>query len=135
MQRKDADRFQIENRITNRIIGAAIEVHTVLGGPRLLESVYEEALAGELADRGMSVVRQKTVPIIFKDQKLVTPLRLDLLIENSVIVECKATTQYNSIFETQLLTYLRLTQLRVGLVINFGDKYVKNGVHRVVNGY
>lgn len=97
--------------------------------------MYEEALAWELADRGMDVVRQKSVPILFKDKRLATPLRLDLLVENTVIVECKATIQYHSIFDTQLLTYLRLTNLRVGLVINFGEKYVKKGVHRVVNGY
>lgn len=133
MQRKDTDNRQLENIVSNRIIGAAIEVHKVLGGPGLLESVYEEALAYELADRGMDVVRQKIVPITYKGWKLSTPLRLDLLVEKCVIVECKATTNYNSIFETQLLTYLRLTDLRLGLVINFGEAYVKNGLKRVPN--
>jgi GxxExxY protein len=134
MQRKESDDIKIENIISKRIIGGAIEVHKILGGPGLLESVYEEALAWELADKGMTVIRQKSVPILFKNKQLSTPLRLDLLVDNSVIVECKATIEYNPIFETQLLTYLRLTNLRLGLIVNFGEKYVKDGVHRVVNG-
>jgi len=134
MQRKDSNTVPIENPISKAIIGSAIEVHKVLGGPGLLESVYEEALAWELADLGMDVIRQKNVPIIFKGKRLSTPLRLDLLVENTVIVECKATIDYHSIYETQLLTYLRLTNLKLGLVINFGEKFIKNGVHRVVNG-
>lgn len=133
MQRKNVNVRQLENIVSNRIIGAAIEVHTVLGGPGLLESVYEEALAYELADRGMDVIRQKSVPLMFKGKKLSTPLRLDLLVEKCVLVECKSTTKYNPIFETQLLTYLRLTDLRLGLVINFGETYVKDGLKRVVN--
>lgn len=127
------NRFQMENLITQRIIGGAIEVHKTLGGPGLLESVYEEALAYELAQRGMDVVRQKSVPIIFKGIQLSTPLRIDLLIDDTIIVECKATNLYDSIFEAQCLTYLRLTDLRVGLVINFGEKYVKRGIRRVIN--
>lgn len=134
MQRKELNTFRIENTISQQIIGASIEVHKTLGGPGLLESVYEEALAWELADRGMDVIRQKNVPIMFKNKRLSTPLRLDLLIEDTVIVECKATLDYHPIFETQVLTYLRLTNLKLGLVINFGEKYVKNGIHRVVNG-
>ena len=134
MQRNDADPFRIENVISKRVIGSAIEVHKTPGGPGLLESVYEEALAWELAETGMTVIRQKHVPITYKDKKLSTSLRLDLLVENCVIVECKATIDYNSIFESQLLTYLRLTNLRLGMIINFGEKYVKDGVRRVVNG-
>lgn len=134
MQRNNSNISPIENPVSKTIIGAAIEVHKVLGGPGLLESVYEEALAWELADLGMDVIRQKNVPIIFKGKQLSTPLRLDLLVENTVIVECKATVNYHSIYETQLLTYLRLTNLKLGLVINFGEKFVKNGIHRVVNG-
>ncbi|MAU10029.1 MAG: Fe3+ hydroxamate ABC transporter substrate-binding protein [Anaerolineaceae bacterium] len=122
-----------ENTISAGIVDAAIAVHRTLGGPGLLESVYEEALSFELIDRGFDVQRQKLVPIAYKGHELGTPLRLDLLIDRAVIIECKATTQYNSIYEAQVLTYLRLLNLRLGLVINFGERYVKNGIHRVVN--
>ena len=97
-------------------------------------TVYEEALAWELQQRGLTVERQKPIPLVYKSQTLSTPLRLDLLLNDLVIVECKATTQYNPIFEAQLLTYLRLTGLKLGLVINFGERLVKDGIHRVVNG-
>lgn len=123
-----------ENEISKIVVDAAIEVHRTLGGPGLLESVYQEALAWEITQRGPRVEREKIVPIIYKGQTLGTPLRLDLLVGEKVIVECKATTEYNSIFEVQTLTYLRLTGLKLGMVINFGEKLVKNGIHRVVNG-
>ena len=123
-----------ENQISRVIVDAAIEVHRTLGGPGLLESVYEEALAWELLQQNLSVEKQKEVPITYKDKTLAAPLRLDLLVNNLVIVECKSTLQYNPIFETQTLTYLRLMDLKLGLVINFGERLVKNGIHRVVNG-
>ncbi len=116
------------------IVEAAIEVHRTLGGPGLLESVYEEALAWELMDRGMAVERQGEVPIQYKNRKLATPLKFDIRVKQRVLVECKATTEYHSIFEAQLLTYLRLLDHRLGLVINFGSRLVKDGIHRVVNG-
>ncbi|MAT96653.1 MAG: Fe3+ hydroxamate ABC transporter substrate-binding protein [Anaerolineaceae bacterium] len=127
--------FNSENGITREIVGATIEVHRTLGGPGLLESVYEESLSWEMSHRGLLVERQLQVPISYKGNPLTSPLRLDMLVEKKVIVECKATTQYNKIFEAQLLTYLRLLDLRVGLVINFGEKYVKRGIHRVVNKF
>ncbi len=123
-----------ENEISKTIVSAAIEVHRTLGGPGLLESVYEEALAYELTQQGCNVRRQVPSPIQYKDVTLATPLKIDLLVNDVVIVECKAVTQYNSIFATQLLTYLRLKTLKLGLVINFGEKLVKEGIHRVVNG-
>jgi GxxExxY protein len=122
-----------ENEISKIILDAAIEVHRTLGGSGLLESVYEEALAWELENRGLAVERQKMVPIVYKGQTLATPLRLDMLAGDKVIVECKATTDYNHIFEVQVLTYLRLTGCKLGLVINFGERMVKNGFHRVVS--
>ena len=122
-----------ENDISRIILDAAIEVHRTLGGPGLLESVYEEALAWELHHRGLHVERQKPVPVVYKGHTLSSPLRLDLLVEDKVIVECKATSDYNRIFEVQTLTYLRLTGLKLGLVINFGERLVKNGFHRAVN--
>ncbi|PWU11542.1 MAG: GxxExxY protein [Verrucomicrobia bacterium] len=124
----------IENEISKVIVDAAIEVHRVLGGPGLLEGVYEEALAEELRLRGMQVERQLQVPIVYKGRALAYPLRLDLKVNGLVLVDPKAVVEWNSIFEAQMLTYLRLTKLKLGLVINFGERYVKNGIHRVVNG-
>ena len=123
-----------ENEISKVVVDAAIEVHRTLGGPGLLESVYQEALAWELIDRGLKVEREKQVPLQYKNQFLATSLKIDLLVDETVIVECKATSEYNPIFESQTLTYLRLTGLKLGLVINFGERLVKNGIHRVVNG-
>jgi len=122
-----------ENEISKIIVDSAIEVHRTLGGPGLLEGVYEESLFWELKFRGLSVEKQLEVPIKYKGNSLAWPLRLDLLIENKVIVEVKSVVTYNTIFETQALTYLRLMNLKLALVINFGEKRVVNGVHRVVN--
>jgi GxxExxY protein len=123
-----------ENQLSQIIVDAAIEVHRTLGGPGLLESVYRGALALEICERGPAVESEKLVPIKYKGQLIGTPLRLDLLVGQLVIVECKAVIEYNPIFESQVLTYLRLTGLKLGLVINFGQRLVKNGIHRVVNG-
>jgi len=123
-----------ENEISKVIVDSAIEVHRTLGGPGLLESVYEEALVEELKGRGMQVERQLSVPIVYKDKTLGTPLRLDLKVNGTVLIDNKAVTEWNAIFEAQMLTYLRLTGLKLGLVINFGEQYMKNGIHRVVNG-
>jgi GxxExxY protein len=123
-----------ENEISRIIIGAAIEVHRELGGPGLLEDVYEEALAEELRLRGLRVERQLPVRLVYKGRVLHRPLRLDMKVENLVLVDNKAVTEWNPVFEAQMLTYLRLTKLRLGLVINFGERYVKNGIYRVVNG-
>ena len=123
-----------ENQISKFIMDAAIEAHRTLGGPGLLESVYEEALVWELNKAGLLVQRQLVVPITYKGQTLASPLRLDMLVEEKVIVENKATTNYHTIFEAQARTYLRLMDLKLAMVINFGEKYVKDGVHRVLNG-
>ncbi len=123
-----------ENEISRKVVASAVEVHRTLGGPGLLESVYEEALCWELAHAGLVVKRQAQLPIRYKGHVLATPLRLDLLIDDKVIEEVKATTEYNTIFEAQALTYLRLTGLKLALIINFGERLVKNGVHRIVNG-
>jgi GxxExxY protein len=123
-----------ENEISKVIVDSAIEVHRELGGPGLIESVYEEAMVEELGRRGMKVERQLQVPIIYKGKQLGSPLRLDLKVNDLVLVEGKAVTEWNPIFGAQMLTYLRLTKLKLGLVINFGEQYVKNGIHRVVNG-
>ena len=122
------------NDISKIILDAAIEVHRTLGGPGLLEDIYEEALAEELKLRGLRVERQLPVPVIYKGRTLRQPLRLDLKIEQLVLIDNKAVIEWNAIFEAQMLTYLRLTGLKLGLVINFGERFVKNGIYRVVNG-
>ena len=124
-----------ENDLSGIIIGAAIEVHRELGGPGLLEEVYEEALCHELQLMGLEVQRQVGVAIEYKGKLLRKRLVLDLLVNGEIIVEVKSVEVYHDIFQAQLLTYLRLTKRHLGLVINFGEKYVKDGVHRVVNGY
>ena len=121
-----------ENEISEKIIGAAIEVHKILG-PGLLESVYEEALCHELYLRGINFLRQQNVPIPYKGVKLGTVLRLDLLVEDKVIVDIKAKTRLSEIDKPQLLTYLRLKELKLGLIINFHKPFLKDGIHRLVN--
>ena len=123
-----------ENEISRVVLDSAIEVHKSLGGPGLLESVYEESLAWELGSRGLNVDRQLEVPIRYKDNLLATPLRLDLLVNQLVIVEVKSVAVYNRIFEAQALTYLRLMKLKLAMVINFGESKIGSGTHRVVNG-
>ncbi len=123
-----------ENEISKHIVESAIEVHRALGGPGLLESAYVEPLCWELQQRHLTVDREIQAPIVYKGRQLATPLRVDVLVNNLVIIEAKAVTTYNPIFETQALTYLRLLNLKLALVINFGEKLVKDGIHRVVNG-
>lgn len=122
-----------ENEISKIVVDSAITVHKTLGGCGLLENVYEEALIWELRSRELNIENQLEVPIIYKGNHLKSPLRLDILIEKLVIIEVKAVTKYNSIFEAQTLTYLRLTNLKLGMVINFGSKRVIDGIRRVVN--
>ena len=121
-----------ENNISEKIIGAAIEVHRILG-PGLLESVYEDALCYELRLRGLRFKRQQSVPIPYKDIKLGTDLRLDLLVEDNVIADLKAKETLSKIDKPKLLTYLRLSKRHLGLIINFHVELLKDGVHRVVN--
>jgi len=123
-----------ENEISKIIVDSAIEVHRELGGPGLIEGVYEESMVEELTMRGVRVERQLQVPIFYKGKRLGNPLRLDLKVNGLVLVDNKAVNQWNSVFEAQMLTYLRLTGLKLGLVINFGEQFVKNGIRRVVNG-
>jgi GxxExxY protein len=122
-----------ENELSHAIIAAAIEVHKTLGGPGLIEDMYEEALKFELEARGFRVQRQIGFKVIYKGHELDKRLVIDLIVDDLVIVEAKAVDSYHSIFEAQLLTYLRQTDKRLGLVINFGETLVKDGIHRVVN--
>lgn len=122
-----------EDEISRQIIGCAIEVHRTLGGPGLLEKVYQEALIWELGNRGLDTKTEQPIPITYKGRVLSSFMRLDILVENRVIVEVKATSAFNPIFKSQALTYLRQTNLRLALVINFGEQLVRDGIHRVVN--
>jgi GxxExxY protein len=126
-------RMQV-NDLTGVIVDAAVEVHRVLRGPGLLESVYEEAMARELLLRGCTVQRQASVPVIYKGVELMSRLRLDLLVNDTVIVECKAVNRYNESFTSQVITYLRLTNRRVALVINFGQRPLRQNIRRIVDG-
>lgn len=121
-----------ENDLTERIIGAAISVHKELG-PGLLESTYEACLAYELAEREMKFERQKNVPIIYRSIRLDCGYRVDLLVEGKVIVEIKAIERLEPIHEAQLLSYLKLSGCKVGLLINFNVKILKSGIRRFVN--
>lgn len=116
--------------LTSRIIGAAMEVHRVLG-PGLLESAYEACLVWELTERGLRVERQSPVPVRYKGIDLDCGYRLDLLVEDSVIVELKTVRTFDPIHTAQLLTYLRLTGHRVGLLLNFAAPTMKQGIKRV----
>ncbi len=120
------------NQLSELIIGCAIEVHRVLG-PGLLESIYEEALFFELKQAGLHVEKQVPVQVYYKNQKLKTDLKLDLLIEELVIVELKAVEQLNRVHEAQLLTYLKMKNLWLGLLINFNVPILKQGIQRLVN--
>jgi GxxExxY protein len=120
--------------LTARIIGAAIRVHKALG-PGLLESTYETCLVFELRSLGLKVEQQRPVPIVYRDVKLECGYRLDLVVENLVIVEIKAVDNVLPVHKAQLLSYLRLIGLPVGLLINFHVKLLKDGVARVVNQY
>ena len=122
----------IEEELTYKIRGAIFEVYNTLG-PGLLESVYEEALVFELLQRGLKVERQIEVPILYKGQELKTALRLDLLIENTIIVELKSVEEMKPVFAKQLLTYLRILNKRVGLLVNFSSGDIREGIKRIVN--
>ena len=122
------------NHITEMIIGAAIEVHRALG-PGLLESAYETCLAFELAQCSLKVEQQKPLPVVYKEVKLDCGYRLDLLVEKAVIVEVKSVDHLAPIHQAQLLSYLKLFGCKVGLLINFNVKMLKNGIIRVVNEF
>jgi len=122
--------MEVINQLTERIIGCAIEVHKALG-PGLLESMYEEALCIELADASLSYQRQVTIPAFYKGRQI-GEYRIDLLIEDTVIVELKSVERFDPIFEAQVLTYLRVTGKKIGLLINFNSRLLTSGVKRYV---
>ncbi|MBF0103279.1 MAG: GxxExxY protein [Desulfobacterales bacterium] len=121
-----------EDKLSNEIIGAAIEVHRHLG-PGLLESAYEECFCKELSIRKIEFERQKKLPVIYKGMNLDCGYRLDIVVKNLVIIELKAVNKIEPIHEAQLLTYLKLTKLKLGLLVNFNVILLKNGIKRIVN--
>jgi GxxExxY protein len=119
------------NEITKKIIGCAIEVHRRLG-PGLLESAYEECLAFELSNAGLSIKRQQPTPVIYKDIKLDCGYRIDILVENCVVIELKVVDVFNPVHEAQILTYMKFENKPIGLLINFNVTVLKNGIKRFI---
>ena len=129
--RKGSDRL---GRTSGEVVDAAIKVHSALG-PGLLESAYEACLARELRARGLEVLVQMPVPVVYEGLRVEVGYRIDLLVEDAVVVELKAVTKLLPIHEAQLLSHLRLRGLRTGLLINFHVLRLKDGITRIVNGY
>ena len=120
------------NQVTQEIIGAAIEVHRALG-PGLLESAYEACMVQELLERRLRVERQKALPVVYRGVRLDCGYRIDLLVQGQVVVEVKAVDRLQPIHEAQILSYLKLSGCKVGLLINFNVKLLREGVRRLVN--
>ena len=120
-----------DNELTYQIRGAVWDVYNALG-PGLLESVYEEALCFELEQRGLKVERQKLIPLNYKGNALKTDLRLDIIVEDRIIIELKSVEEIKPVFFKQLKTYLKLMGMGMGLLVNFGEYDMKDGIHRVV---
>ncbi|HLO43247.1 MAG TPA: GxxExxY protein [Leadbetterella sp.] len=121
-----------ENELSNIIIGCAIEVHRQLG-PGLLESAYQECLYFELKNQGLNVVKEKPMPIVYKDVKLDHGYRLDLLVNNKVVIEIKTVETFTEVHTAQVLTYLKLGNYKLGLLLNFYVSSLKNGIKRIAN--
>jgi GxxExxY protein len=122
------------NHLSSRIIGAAIEVHKTLG-PGLLESTYEECLCHELNLQKIKYERQVNLPVIYKRKRLDCGYRIDVMVESNVIVELKTVDSIAPIHKAQLLTYLKLSNLKLGLLLNFNVPIMKNGIQRIVNNF
>ncbi len=122
-----------ENEIATQIVDAAYKIHTTLG-PALLESVYEAVMAEELSRRGLRVVRQEAIPVVYEKVQLEVGFRADVVVEGKVIIEIKSVENLAPVHKKQLLTYLRLADKRLGLLINFDTELIKDGICRVVNG-
>jgi GxxExxY protein len=117
------------NEITQKIIGCAIQVHKSLG-PGLLESAYEECLSYELIKNGLNIKRQQPTPVVYKEIKLECGYRIDILMENSVVVELKVVDEFNPVHEAQILTYMKFSNKSLGLLINFNVTILRNGIRR-----
>ena len=118
--------------MAKQVVDAAYQIHSVLG-PGLLESVYEAVLAGELQKRGLTVAQQQVIPVVYQGTRFEMGFRADLVVQNSVIVEIKSIAEIAPLHKKQLLTYLRLADKRLGLLINFNVALIKDGITRIVN--
>ena len=135
MNRRGAEtQRQRRNEVTEKIIGGCIDIHRAIG-PGLLESAYEECLCFELSAKGLTFERQKPVPVVYKSVRLDCGYRLDLVVEDCVVVELKAVEILLPVHDAQVLTYLKLTGLPIGLLINFNVPVLKQGVKRIVNNF
>ncbi|MGI8500459.1 MAG: GxxExxY protein [Hassallia sp.] len=123
----------MENEVAKEIVDAAYKIHTTLG-PGLLESVYQAVLEYELRNRGLRVEADQPIPVVYEGVHLEVGFRADLIVENKVIVELKSVESVHPVHKKQLLTYLRVANKRLGLLINFGAFLIKDGISRVVNG-
>ncbi|HEX2967602.1 MAG TPA: GxxExxY protein [Bacteroidales bacterium] len=123
-----------ENEITGKIINLAIEVHQALG-PGLLEKAYQECLFYELIKAGLKAEKEKAMPLVYEEVRLDCGYRIDILVENKVIIEIKSVDALNEVHFAQTLTYLRLGKYKVGLLINFNVPFLKNGIRRIVNNF
>ncbi len=121
-----------ENELSRIIVNTAFEIHSKLG-PGLLESVYEEIMFHELTNNGLFVERQKGIPVMWNELKMELGFRADLIVENKVIIELKSVEEIAQVHPKQVLTYLKLTGLKLGLLINFNEPLIKNGITRMVN--
>lgn len=121
-----------ENELSYKIIGAALELHKAVG-PGLLESAYENALVYDLIELGLSAEMQVPMPFIYKDVKLEVGYRIDIIVENKVLIEIKSVENLMPVHFAQTLTYLKLSGIKLGLLINFNTKILKEGIHRIVN--
>lgn len=122
------------NELTSLIIECAITVHKNLG-PGLLENTYQECLAYELRGKGLKVEKEKSLPLVYKDIKLECGYRIDLLVEDEIIIEVKSVDSFTDVFFAQILTYLKLYNRKYGLLINFNVSLLKNGIKRFINKY
>ena len=121
-----------ENEISKIIVDVCYKIHTTLGSG-LFESVYEEILGHELINRGLKIKRQQAIPVVWDDIKFDHGFRADLIVENKVIIEIKSVESIAPVHHKQLLTYLKLTDMKLGLLINFNEALIKHGIHRIVN--
>lgn len=133
MNRRDAETQRV-NGITDKVIGACIDIHRLLG-PGLLESAYEECLCYDLSTMGLAFERQKDLPVEYKRVRLACGYKIDLVVEGLVVVELKAVERLLPIHEAQLLTYLKLSNISVGLLVNFNVPVLKQGLKRIVNNF
>ena len=122
-----------ENEIAKKVVNLCFTIHQTMG-PGLFESVYEEILCYELHKSGLSFDRQKDIPVLWDNQKMEKGFRADLVVENKVLIELKSVAALQDVHYKQVLTYLKLSQLKLGLLVNFNEALIKDGIHRVVNG-